>query len=173
MPSEIPKTYSALFTLLDPLIALWGTSLFLLSPHTVTSSYLPDNYTRASSLDPSTSHPAAAASLDPAAFQEYNLPLHAQIAGHLLSNALLSILLLRAAPNNLKVWRIYQLSLFVVDVFLLYGTFASYRVQGRLSPLTWRVEDWGALSITTLAGLARAAFLLGVGFPKQDRAKKA
>ncbi|GKT64324.1 beta-mannosidase MndA [Colletotrichum tofieldiae] len=173
MASGIPKTYSVLFTLLDPLIALWGTSLFLLSPQTVTSSYLPDSYTRPSALDPSTSHPAAAAPLSPSALQEYSLPLHAQIAGHLLSNALLSFLLLRAAPDNLRIWRVYQLSLLLVDGFLLYGTFASYGIQGRLSPLAWRVEDWGAVGITSLAGVARVAFLLRVGFPKRERAKKA
>ncbi|KAJ0159043.1 hypothetical protein CTA2_10409, partial [Colletotrichum tanaceti] len=108
--------------------------------------------------------------------ESYSLPLHAQIAGHLLSNALLSLLLPRAAPDNLAVWRLYQLSLLLVDLFLLYGTFASYALQGRLNPLvTWRVEDWAAVGITSLAALARTAFLSGVGFPKQrnDRVKKA
>ncbi|KAK6215734.1 hypothetical protein QIS74_08753 [Colletotrichum tabaci] len=176
MPSPIPKPYVILFTLLDPLIALWGASLFLLAPATVTSSYLPANPVPAAAFDPATSHPAAAAAAATAPSKSYSLPLHAQIAGHLLSNAILSLLLPRAAPDNLAVWRLYQLSLLLVDIFLLYGTFASYALQGRLNPLaTWRVEDWGAVGITSLAALARTAFLSGVGFPKQrnERVKKA
>ncbi|GKT96963.1 beta-mannosidase MndA [Colletotrichum tofieldiae] len=135
MASGIPKTYSVLFTLLDPLIALWGTSLFLLSPQTVTSSYLPDSYTRPLpwTLRPLTRRRQPPEPLGPPGVLP---PLHAQIAGHLLSNALLSFLLLRAAPDNLRIWRVYQLSLLLVDGFLLYGTFASYGIQGRLSP--WR-----------------------------------
>ncbi|EQB57868.1 hypothetical protein GCG54_00000436 [Colletotrichum gloeosporioides] len=170
----IPAPYYHLFTLLDPLIALWGTSLFLLSPKTVTSSYLPPSH---NPIDPSIAHPAAALSISTpslaASLREYSLPLHAQIAGHLLSNALLSAVLLRST-TDLKVWRVYQLSLFLVDAFLLYGTFASYALQGRLNPFTtWRVEDWGAVAITTLAGVTRLAFLVGLGFPKQQRAKRA
>ncbi|OHE90965.1 hypothetical protein CORC01_13742 [Colletotrichum orchidophilum] len=182
MPSQIPKTYHILFTLLDPLIALWGTSIFLLSPSTATSSYLPS--LEPPTYDPSKSHPASyTSSTSPfhptpntpaaTALQSYSLPLHAQIAGHLLSNALLSALLLRAT-HDLKIWRIYQLALLIVDASLLYGTFASYALQGRLAnPLsTWRLEDWGALSITLLAGLTRAAFLFGVGFPAKERTVK-
>lgn len=160
----IPKPYHVLFTTLDPLIALWGASLFLLSPSTVTSSYLPPE-----SHDPSQTHPASFSS--DSQDKAYSLPLHAQIAGHLLSNALLSTLLLRAAPDNLRVWRVYQLALLTVDVLLLYGTFASYAAQGRMNPFaTWRVEDWGAVGITGLAGVARASFLLGLGFPKAKTA---
>ncbi|WQF87014.1 hypothetical protein CDEST_12028 [Colletotrichum destructivum] len=176
MPSPIPKPYAILFTLLDPLIALWGASLFLLAPATVTSSYLPATPVPAAAFDPATCHPAAAAAAATAPSESYSLPLHAQIAGHLLSNAVLSLLLPRAAPDNLAVWRLYQLSLLLVDLFLLYGTFASYALQGRLNPLTtWRVEDWGAVGITSLATLARTAFLSGVGFPKQwnERVKRA
>ncbi|KAF9869934.1 hypothetical protein CkaCkLH20_12543 [Colletotrichum karsti] len=172
MSTTIPKPYKTLFTLLDPLIALWGASLFLLSPQTVTSSYLPPTYTPP--VDPSLAHPAAALSSALAtSFAEYSVPLHAQIAGHLLSNALLSAVLLRAT-EEVKVWRVYQLSLLVVDLFLLYGTFASYAMQGRLNPLaTWRIEDWGAVSITMLAGLARLCFLMGVGFGQERRSKRA
>ncbi|OLN81874.1 hypothetical protein CCHL11_06990 [Colletotrichum chlorophyti] len=171
MPSEIPQTYTALFTILDPIIALWGASLFLLSPKTVTSSYLP---TQPSSFDgdPAKSHPAAFAAPNSPS-HAFTLPLHAQIAGHLLSNALLSAFLLRVAPA-LRIWRIYQLSVLLVDGFLLYGTFASYAVQDRLDPLTtWRAEDWGAVGITALAALTRVAFLLRLGFPKRQKAKKA
>ncbi|KAF6819887.1 hypothetical protein CPLU01_12899 [Colletotrichum plurivorum] len=150
----IPKPYATFFKSLDPLIALWGASLFLLSPSTVTSSYLPPQ-----PLDPSTTHPASFSSQ-----QAYSLPLHGQIAGHLLSNALLSIFLLRAT-DSLKIWRIYQLGLLIVDVFLLYGTFSSYAVQGRLNPTSWRLEDWGSVGITGGVGIARLSFLLGLGFP--------
>ncbi|KAF6814831.1 hypothetical protein CSOJ01_03842 [Colletotrichum sojae] len=159
----IPKPYATFFKSIDPLIALWGASLFLLSPSTVTSSYLPPQ-----PLDPSTTHPASHSSSSRE--QAYSLPLHGQIAGHLLSNALLSTFLLRAT-DSLKVWRIYQLGLLIVDVFLLYGTFSSYVVQGRLDPLTsWRVEDWGSVAITGGVGLARLSFLLGLGFPKTKSA---
>ncbi|KAL0935516.1 uncharacterized protein CTRU02_210107 [Colletotrichum truncatum] len=172
--TEIPAAYRHLFTLIDPLIALWGTSLFLFTPQTVTSSYLPPSYTPAALRDPATSHPASTLTSTTlsASLAEYSLPLHSQIAGHLISNAILSTVLLRTT-SDVKVWRVYQLSVLVVDAFLLYGTFSSYALQGRSNPLTWRVEDWGAVAITALAGLARALFLLGLGFPKQQRVKAA
>lgn len=158
----IPKPYATFFKTLDPLIALWGASLFLLSPSTVTSSYLPQ-----SSPDPSKTHPASHST---SREQAYSLPLHGQIAGHLLSNALLSVFLLRAT-TSLRIWRVYQLALLTVDVFLLYGTFSSYAVQGRLDPLTsWRVEDFASVAITGFAGLARLSFLLGLGFPRTKSA---
>ncbi|KAF6830481.1 hypothetical protein CMUS01_07718 [Colletotrichum musicola] len=157
----IPKPYAAFFKSLDPLIALWGASLFLLSPSTVTSSYLPPQ-----TLDASTTHPASFSSPRE---QAYSLPLHGQIAGHLLSNALMSIFLLRST-DSLRIWRTYQLGLLIIDVFLLYGTFSSYAVQGRLSPTSWRVEDWGSVGITGGVGLARLSFLLGLGFPKTKSA---
>ncbi|WYZ44471.1 hypothetical protein EsH8_VII_000907 [Colletotrichum jinshuiense] len=173
MSSQIPKTYYRLFTLVDPLIALWGASLFLLAPETVTSSYLPAGGSPGTPLDPSTSHPAAAGFPSPASLRAYSLPLHAQIAGHLLATALLSALLLRAVPD-LAVWRLYQLAVLVVDAFVLYGTFASYAAQGRLVHLAaWRLEDWAAVGMTTLIALTRAAFLLRLGFPKAQRAKAA
>ncbi|TEA20744.1 hypothetical protein C8034_v008166 [Colletotrichum sidae] len=174
MPSQVPRPYALFFKTLDPIIAIWGFTLFLFSPETVTSSYLPPSYTP-QTIDPSMVHPASLVSASSIAnsLREYSLPLNNQIAGHLLSNALFSIFLLRAT-DSVAVWRIYQLGLLIVDVLLLYGTFASYALQGRLNPLTtWRAEDWGAVAITTLATLIRTAFLFGVGFPKAPGVKRA
>jgi hypothetical protein len=86
-----------------------------------------------------------------------------QRGGGMLNFGIISAVLLRYT-NDTNVWRIVQLSCFVVDLAYYWAVWEVLAKQGRLSVGTWRAEDWGSVVITAFAGLVRLAFLAGVGF---------
>lgn len=79
--------------------------------------------------------------------------------------------LLRASPDP-KVWRIVQAATLVVDVSLVVILVAALRMQGRLAVGMWRPIEWVNVVFTTLVGVGRVAFLLGIGELKGAGAKK-
>jgi hypothetical protein len=142
--SAIHSRYRTLFTIIDPIIATWGTYLFFFQPDTVIDSFVP----------------IAHAPRNPA--HDFVL---VQVGAHLLACALLSVFALRLRPDDVPLWKIVQASYLTVDVLYIGGTLSAFAGQGRLSPLLWRAADWGCMSITGSLGAARTAFLLGVGMP--------
>ncbi|CAN9367452.1 unnamed protein product [Alternaria alternata] len=65
---------------------------------------------------------------------------------------------------DMNVWRIVQLSCFVVDLAYYWAVWEVLAKQKRLDMGTWRAEDWGSIGITAFAGLVRLAFLARVEF---------
>lgn len=91
-----------------------------------------------------------------------------QRGGGMLNFGIISAVLLRYTPD-MNVWRIVQLSCFVVDLAYYWAVWEVLAKQGRLNVGTWRAEDWGSIGITVFAGLVRLAFLARVGFGELGR----
>jgi len=94
-----------------------------------------------------------------------------QRGGGMLNFGIMSAVLLRYT-NDMNVWRIVQLSCFVVDLAYYWAVWEVLAKQGRLSVGTWRAEDWGSIGITAFAGLVRLAFMARVGFGEASRNDK-
>ena len=94
-------------------------------------------------------------------------PLLHQAAGTMVAIALLGSTLLRAT-NDVKLWKIYQGSVWTIDVIGLWSLYTILGGQGRLHPSAWRGEDWGCVGISVLSTLVRSLFVLGVGLRKGD-----
>jgi hypothetical protein len=149
-PHTIPSFYLLFFQTLDPLICLWGASMDFLTPRTVLSSHIPN----------------------PPAPDPGHIMILQQRGGAMLNFAVISAVLLRYT-YDLQIWKIVQAAFLIVDLALYYAAWQVLGAQGRLSPSTWRVEDWGSVGITVVAGAVRVAFLMGVGLGKGKNGKRA
>lgn len=76
------------------------------------------------------------------------------------------------ASDDPKVWRIVQASTLMVDVALIVIIVTALQMQGRLATSEWRPIEWVNIVFTTLIGIGRVAFLLGVGETKGSVTKK-
>lgn len=85
--------------------------------------------------------------------------------------AIIFAFLLRASDDP-KVWRIVQAATLVVDVSLIGIIVKALDMQGRLTTSEWRTIEWVNIVFTTLIGVGRFAFLMGVGESKGVGAKK-
>ena len=65
------------------------------------------------------------------------------------------------APNglNIKIWKIVQFGILLVDLGLIYGTY----VADGLDVKGWEGGDWGNHGILGALVLIRTSFLIGVG----------
>lgn len=122
----------------------------LFTPDKVLDAYIPSTLSRR----------------DPAHFM-----LFQQLAANLLMVAFLSVVLLRYTAD-VKVWKILQASILLVDLALLYSQWDAIGKQGRLSLDGMRAEDWGCAAITGTVVLVRLLFLAEIGFAPRNRSVK-
>ena len=142
MPSShIPAFYRVAFTWFDPLVTLWSAYTVFTDPDTVVDSYAP-NVRRDPNLD--------------MFFQ--------QTAGYTLALCFLQTVLLRAT-DEVRVWKILQWAILIVNVATLYSLHWGLSNQGRLAMGGWRGEDWACLLIALIPMLYRLAFIAEIGFP--------
>jgi hypothetical protein len=147
--TTIPAFYLVFFQIIDPLICLWGASMDFFTPNVVLSSHVPN----------------------PNADMGHVMILQ-QRGGAMLNFGFISAVLLRYT-YDLQIWKIVQIALFIVDLAVYYAAYQVLGAQGRLSPKTWRAEDWGSVGITVVAGAVRIAFMMGVGLKKGRSGKSA
>jgi hypothetical protein len=148
---QIHGFYRVWFTWVDP-ISLFGTVYGLLTA--------PDFFMDA---------------LIPASMSTVN-PDHAfffhQTAALYLFMALIMAGILRASPD-IKIWKIVQGSILVVDLSLLASLYVCLEHQGRLDPADWRWIDYTNLVYTGYMALLRISFLSGVGVKHAVKGKAA
>ncbi|KAI4928643.1 hypothetical protein J4E85_005261 [Alternaria conjuncta] len=109
---SIPAFYRIFFTYLDPIICAWGATMDFFMPTVVLSSHIP-------SPTPDIGHAM----------------ILKQRGGGMLNFGIMSAVLLRYT-NDMNVWRIVQLSCFVVDLAYYWAVWEVLAKQGRLSLLT-------------------------------------
>ncbi|EHY58698.1 hypothetical protein HRR86_006440 [Exophiala dermatitidis] len=141
-----------------PVLSLTGAYAGLFNPPVLLSTYIPETITRGS-----VSVPSSDFVIDPAHRVIYN-----QLGAYSLLTFSMSALLYRCT-RDLKVWRVWQGSVLVVDVVILGAAALAYRQQGRLSLLKWRSEDWFAVVVTGICALLRAGFCLGIGVREGEK----
>lgn len=158
--NTIPRFYRVFFTVIDPILSIFGAiseiyspsnskndyMLTLLKVHTSPSSILP-NYSTNPSIPPST---------------ETRLLLDA-LVGFFLFLAFLQVVLLRARPYDLGVWKILQAGTILVDVAMVLAFARALSNTDRMNTTTWRVEEWTNIVINSAVGFTRVLFVLGVG----------
>lgn len=74
--------------------------------------------------------------------------------------------------DDIKVWRVAQAGVLVVDIAMLASLYVSLGQQGRLSLGLMRSGDWGNVAFTSLVSAVRIAFLAGFGVSNNTRAVK-
>jgi hypothetical protein len=148
--TRIPGFYRLFFTYLDPLICIWGASMDFFLPSLVLSSHIPS----------------------PPVPDQGHIMVLTQRGGGMLNFGIVSAVLLRYT-DDVNVWAIVQAACLAVDLAYYWSVWRVLEAQGRLSPETWRAEDWGSIGITVVAGVVRAAFLMRVGFGRGGKGGKA
>ncbi|KAK1074347.1 hypothetical protein LTR33_009804 [Friedmanniomyces endolithicus] len=143
---SIPSFYRIFFTTVDPLIALTGFISALFFPNFLRSTYSPT-----ATIPPTTE-----------TTQLLNI-----LAGFYLSVVPLQVFLLRARPQDLTVWRALQFSVLITDLAVLGAMARALNAQGRLQPSHWRLEEAGSMLLTTVVGLIRFWFLMGLGMGRR------
>ena len=76
---------------------------------------------------------------------------------------MLQLVLLPMKSRDVGVWKTVQAAIVLTD----FGLLAGFVREGRLSPGSWTVMEWGNLVILGGAAVVRLSFLAGVGFSKQ------
>jgi hypothetical protein len=150
MSSPIPSFYRIWFTIVDPLLALVGVFSNLFAPAATLSSHSP------SYISP----PATETTL-----------LVDTVAGFLAGLVFLQVVLLRARPSDMTVWRALLASTLLVDIAMLGGSARALSSQGRTDRRVWRTEEWTHLPITAGVVVIRVAFLLGMGMGRQGKGR--
>lgn len=140
MLPKLPSIYLLWFKWLDPLICTWTVYMNLFTQDMVLNTFVP-NATRNPAHD----------------------TLFHQMAGNFAALAILSAALPRMT-QDLRLWKLLQFSIFVVDLFGLYTVWWNLSTQGRLELGAWRGDDWGTVLLTVAATVIRGAFLAEVGF---------
>jgi hypothetical protein len=146
--AHIPLFYRLFFLYIDPLICLSGIYLAFLDPQSFLLNAVPSALT--SSIDPTTAPLAAYLIISIGA---YSLAI--------LSLQLLLLHGLKDAPNglNVKLWKILQFSILLIDIGLIYGIYVSSPAE----LATWAGKDWGNVGILGALIIIRSAFLVGIG----------
>lgn len=137
--------YRTFFLFIDPIICIWGAAMDFFYPALVLSSHIPN------------------ATLDMG-----HIMILKQRGGGMLNFGMISAVLLRYS-QDLNIWKIVQVGIFIVDVTYCWAVYEALTTQGRLAVGTWRKEDFGSLAITGIAGLVRLAFLADIGLKKAAR----
>ncbi|KAJ6523976.1 hypothetical protein B0H19DRAFT_972458, partial [Mycena capillaripes] len=130
------------FTIVDPILSVLGALGNLLTTGTVLNGYTPN----------AVSPPAPE-----------TIILLDTLAGFFLALIFIKVVLLRARPTDIGLWRMVMFSILFVDIAILCGLARLLRSESRAHPVTWRPEEW--INIGTTAGVAviRIAFCLSVG----------
>jgi len=149
---RLPLPYWLWFLWIDPVLSLAGSYGGLFAPDLLLLSYIP-----AESPD---------VVMNPAHIVIFN-----QLGGFFILTFTLSAFMLRST-SDLAVWKYYQGAIAVVDIIICVTTCLAYVEQGRLSPLTWRPEDWFSLPSTAMCAALRVAFVLDVGLGDIKRKTK-
>ena len=144
----IPSFYRVFFTIVDPIICLWGAYMDSFDPRMVLSSHILAD-------TPDIGH----------------IMILKQRGGGMLGWGFISAFLLRYT-HDIKVWHIVEIAILLVDFAYFPAVFGALNAQMRVLPETWRVEDWGSLVITGTATLIRLAFLARLGFDDEDAKSK-
>lgn len=88
-------------------------------------------------------------------------------------NTFLQLVLTRARPNDLGLWKIWQGSLLVVDGVIMCGILRNLHMLGLLTvPGQWSGEQWGNLGIMIALLSLRSAFVLGYGLREGSPGQK-
>ncbi|KAF9692457.1 hypothetical protein EKO04_009333 [Ascochyta lentis] len=145
----IPSFYRVFFTIIDPIICIWGAYMDFFDPRMVLSSHILAD-------TPDIGH----------------VMILKQRGGAMLSFGFTSAVLLRYT-QDIKIWHLVQIALLIVDFAYFPAVFGALNEQMRVLPETWRAEDWGSLAITGTATLVRLAFLARAGFTDEDDGLKA
>lgn len=151
MPTQIPSFYRVWFTVIDPLFSSLGVFGSLFTPASVLSSFSP-TFANPPSIETTV--------------------LLDTLTGFYLALIFLQVVLLRARPTDLTVWRGLQAATLIVDICILAGMMRALSAQGRTDPSTWRAEEWPNMGITAGVAVIRSAFLLGVGTGEGTKPKR-
>lgn len=143
----IPRPYRIFFTIIDPVIASLGL-LIHLQPAQILPSYAPE--------------PTLPALV------ETRLLLDG-LVGFFAMAVVLEVVLLRARPDDVVVWKILQAAIACTDVGMLGGFYRALSATGRLSVQHWRFEEWNNITVIGFCGLVRVLFCLGVGLPRRHQ----
>lgn len=144
----MPAFYRIWFTWVDPIIAGHAVYMDFFTPDTVLNAFIPD----------SPRNPA------------HDMLFH-QMGGGMLHIAFVSAVLLRYT-SDVKVWRIVQGGILLVDLVGLGSLWHTLGRQGRRHPAGWRFEDWACVVILGFVTLLRLSFLAGLGFPRRRAAAR-
>lgn len=138
--AAVPVFYRVFFRYFDPVVALYGVYVNIISPSTAIPQVAPGSV-----YDPNQ------------VFFFY------QCGGLAITVAFITATVHRFS-EDLKVWRLLQLGLLLSDVVALVGIYLSFSRQGRLAPSSWTSDDQGIA--TSYGGITaiRLSFLLNVGF---------
>lgn len=85
------------------------------------------------------------------------------LVGFYLLLAFLQVVLLRARPNDVGVWKILQAGTIFLDIAMVLAFARALDNTGRLDAGSWRSEEWCNIGITSAVGVVRGFFVLGVG----------
>ncbi|KAF2630899.1 hypothetical protein BU25DRAFT_334805 [Macroventuria anomochaeta] len=140
----IPSFYRIFFTIIDPIICLWGAYMDFFDPRMVLSSHILAD-------TPDTGH----------------IMILKQRGGGMLNFGFMSAILLRYT-QDIKIWHIVEIGLLMTDLAYFPAVYGALKSQGRVLPETWRAEDWGSLVVTGTVTLVRLAFLARIGFADDD-----
>ena len=88
--------------------------------------------------------------------------LFQQTGSGMLQIAFIQAAVLRAYPQDRRLWRLVQISVLIVDIVLLLSLWDALSKQGRLNPVRWRGEDWTSIGITGVVAVIRLCFLADV-----------
>ncbi|KAJ9144061.1 hypothetical protein NKR23_g6169 [Pleurostoma richardsiae] len=158
---KVAFVYTLWFTWIDPVLSLIGAYGGFFVPNLLLASYIPD--TVASPAAPKELSPNPNAMANPAHALIFN-----QLGGFFLLTFTLSTFLLRYTPD-FTIWSLYEGAILIVDVIILVATALAYANQGRLSPFTWRPEDWFSVLVTGLCAVLRAGFVLRIGVGEKEK----
>ncbi|KAJ7814916.1 hypothetical protein B0H14DRAFT_2849248 [Mycena olivaceomarginata] len=142
MASQIPSFYRIWFTIVDPILSVFGALGALLVPGTVLNGYTPH----------AVSPPAPE-----------TIMLLDTLSGFFFALIFIQVVLLRARPADIGIWRILIFSILLADIVILGGLARLLRGESRAHPAAWRKEEWMNIVPTAGVTVIRIAFCLGVG----------
>lgn len=148
--ASVHRFYKIWFKWLDPLVLAPTVYTTIFKPEVMLDSFIP---ARLSSYNP-----------------DQGFLLH-QIAALFSFVAIVEGGVLRAT-NDLKVWRVVNAGVLVVDLAMLASLYVSLKQQDRLSFEHMRGADWGNFAFTSLVTCIRLSFLSGLGVSDEEKTDK-
>ncbi|KAI9792566.1 MAG: hypothetical protein M1816_002086 [Peltula sp. TS41687] len=138
--TAIPLFYRIFFTWIDPLNAIWAAYGHFFQPDMVLNAYIPDS-----------------------ARNPPHDMLFQHLGGALLNIAFVDAVLLRYT-DDVRVWKIVQAGVLILDWVMIYSLWDALARQGRLQPAVWRLEDWGCVVMNGFITAVRSLFIAEVAF---------
>ena len=149
-PSSVHSFYRIWFTWVDPAAIVPTVYFLLVNPAVYMSALIP----------PSMSTPNP----------DHALLFHSMAALYAFLG--LQLIVLLRITDDLKVWRVFQAGILMVDFALMASQYVSLEQQGRLHLKGIRGDDWAAFIFTALVAVIRIFFLAGVGVKSKTKATK-